>query len=215
MMSITVTAHSGAEGTRNNTVDSVVTACELGADIAEVDINCLTDGTPVLSHNSVGDGTGATRLKELFSAVYERDIKLNLDIKDTAGFEGIKALADEYGMTDRILLTGLTSDFDKAASVLPGVEYYYNLHMKDVFADTLLIARAALDAGCVGINADYKVIRPESVKVFHDAGLSVSVWTVDYVHDMKRLLDMGVDNITTHRIRKLRSIIEKRDNRDE
>ena len=38
----------------------------------------------------------------------------------------------------------------------------------------------------------------ENIEVFHAAGLTVNCWTVDNEEDAKRLVDMGVDYITSN-----------------
>lgn len=45
-----VTAHAGCLGTQKDSIDSVLSAILIGADIAEVDVNCLDDGTAVLKN---------------------------------------------------------------------------------------------------------------------------------------------------------------------
>lgn len=44
-----------------------------------------------------------------------------------------------------------------------------------------------------------RVVSPGFVKLAHDAGLIVQVWTVDAPEDMRRLLDWGVDGIISDR----------------
>jgi glycerophosphoryl diester phosphodiesterase len=44
-----------------------------------------------------------------------------------------------------------------------------------------------------------RVVSPRFVKYAHLAGLKVQVWTVDEEHDMRRLLDWGVDALISNR----------------
>ena len=43
----TVTAHTGCEGERDNTLESIRAGAQAGADIVEIDLHFLSDGTPV------------------------------------------------------------------------------------------------------------------------------------------------------------------------
>ena len=68
------------------------------------------------------------------------------------------------------------------------------------------MARYANDAG--GIEPDYIVVEmakhllgenwlPEYVSKAHDAGMKVNPWTVNEEKDLKHMLELGVDAITT------------------
>ena len=63
--------------------------------------------------------------------------------------------------------------------------------------------------GLAGADYHYNVIykNPEWVKQAHDLGLKVNVWTVDKIEDMKKLIDMGVDFITTNEPELLKDVL--------
>ena len=64
------------------------------------------------------------------------------------------------------------------------------------------IAPSELHAkGINGIDYNYKRFyrHPEWVKEAHDLGMSVNVWTVDDPKDIKAMIDLGVDCITTNK----------------
>lgn len=54
--------------------------------------------------------------------------------------------------------------------------------------------------GINGIDYQYKVLssHPEWVKQAHDLGMSVNAWTVNKEKDIKAMIDLGVDCITTN-----------------
>ena len=63
------------------------------------------------------------------------------------------------------------------------------------------IAPSVLHAeGINGIDYHYSVFykHPEWVKEAHDLGMSVNVWTVDGADDIRKMRDLGVDQITTN-----------------
>ena len=61
----------------------------------------------------------------------------------------------------------------------------------DWLLDTLVKYRLDLDI-------DFRVLTPEYVEQLHANGIKVNVWTVNAPEDAQRLIDMGVDFITTN-----------------
>lgn len=63
--------------------------------------------------------------------------------------------------------------------------------------------------GINGIDYHYKAFyeHPEWVKEAHDLGMSVNVWTVNHESDMKAMIGLGVDCITTNEPLLLRSLL--------
>ena len=66
-----------------------------------------------------------------------------------------------------------------------------------------------------GINGlDYHFIafhkHPDWVKRAHDLGMKVNVWTVDLAPEMRYLIDLGVDVITTNKPLTLRKVIKRK-----
>jgi len=51
MMNLLVIAHTGCNDTLQNTVESVLTGAEWGADLVEIDVRATFDGVPVLWHD--------------------------------------------------------------------------------------------------------------------------------------------------------------------
>ena len=64
------------------------------------------------------------------------------------------------------------------------------------------------NAGAIGINFKYTGATKELVKVFHENGLLVSIWTVNSKWRMKKILSFAPDNITTRHPDKLSGIVK-------
>ena len=77
----------------------------------------------------------------------------------------------------------------------------------DMTAEKLLAELEAMNADGVDASVNEKVFNAEFVKKLHDAGKFVAVWTVDQPGQAKRLIEMGVDSITSNRAAKLRDML--------
>jgi glycerophosphoryl diester phosphodiesterase len=66
--------------------------------------------------------------------------------------------------------------------------------------------------GAAGLDYHYNVIykHPEWVKSAHDLGLKVNVWTVNKRKDIEKMIDLGVDYITTDEPLLVREIINEK-----
>ena len=96
----TITAHAGALDTEANTLDSV-RVCLENADIAEIDLRFLPDGTPVLSHNS--PSADAARLEDAFRLLKQfPDKRMNVDVKATTDMPLVQKLAEEIGVLPQV-----------------------------------------------------------------------------------------------------------------
>lgn len=183
---------------------SVAAGVAAGADICEVDVNLLPDGTPVLAHNNVEADGGLVRLADVFAFVRGSTVRLNLDMKRFEAVGGVSALAAASGLEGRVFLTGIG---EEQAAMLKAsgcpVPYYLN---HDIPPDAEWgprylpdLAALAGELGCVGVNTAYWNVNGRAVEALHAAGLLVSVWTVDDALHMREMLEAGVDNITTNR----------------
>lgn len=206
-----VTGHTGCMGTRSNSLESIVTAVKNGATIVEFDLNYNKDNVPVLSHDApVGD---EVTLDEAFRLLEDYpDIKINVDVKNTAYLEKIYPLAEKHGLAHRIFYTGIfENDVEAVKEKSPEVPYYLNMKVnKKQNADYLnSLVKTIKDCGAVGINFQYKHATKELVETFRENGLFVSVWTVDKTSDMYKVINLAPDNITTRNPDKLKEILMK------
>jgi glycerophosphoryl diester phosphodiesterase len=91
------------------------------------------------------------------------------------------------------------------ARAAPAVAVYYSV---DVVAKLdLLFSVARRDPLPAGISCRHSLLTREVVERLHDEGLAVIAWTVDNEKRAVQLAEMGVDAITTHRVRELRAEI--------
>ena len=223
-------AHRGEPiGFRENTLEAVRAALQLGADVIEVDVRLTGDGVPVLHHDAT------------LSRVWRRDARLtDLTIEQLRHLapqiptlvEAISAL-DGTGVP---LLIDVTSR-SAAAAALDAAEAIGALDHRssgigasqaagarvwfcgDHRALSLVRARGAETTilltwnGRVGppsrpvdalaptfFNPWHRLLRPGQVTRWHDRGILVSAWTVDEPARREQLLDWGVDAIISNRV---------------
>lgn len=213
----TVTAHTGCENSADNSLEAIRLGYVSGADIVEFDLNFNSESVPVLSHDEPKVGTIA--LEEAFRAISEHDkLRVNIDVKKADDLKAVVALAEKYGLSDRIFYTGIEEEkVDAVNAQTPDVKYYLNVDVdkkrKSELEYLISLAEKVESLGAVGINMWYGACSKELVSVFHERGLLVSVWTVNNEFDMLRMLELSPDNITTRLPSKLKELVTNKTNK--
>ena len=104
---ILITAHSGCEGTPDNSIASIQTAIALGADCAEVDIRMDAQGRLWLTHDLTAFFDGLTPLEDAFSLIRDSGIAVNCDLKEYGALLPVLSLADEFGIgPEKLIFSG-------------------------------------------------------------------------------------------------------------
>ncbi|GHE07560.1 glycerophosphoryl diester phosphodiesterase [Streptomyces alanosinicus] len=224
MQTVTAVAHRGDPYRfRENTIDSLRSALDRGADAVEVDVRLTRDGVPVLLHDDT--------LRRLWR--HDRPLAA-LSAEEVRGLTagGVPTLAQALAATgdSRVLLDlcgrvgRRTADRVVDAVRQSGAEdrVYYCAG-----AEAMLAVRAADPAAEIALTwtslapprpALLDAVRPRwlnyrfslvsrdlAARVHHDGRL-LSVWTPDTRRAMTRLLDLGVDSITTNRVAALHTL---------
>ncbi len=208
----TYTAHTGCVKTADNSLEAIEEGAKHGADIVEFDLNFLSDGTPVLSHDAP-KGKVIT-LEEAFKKVSEyENLKANVDVKNVQNLKVVYPLAQKYGIENRIFYTGIHLGFVEAVKKdSPELSYYLNAKVDKPRKQTPEylegLVKTVKDSGAVGINFNKDHATKKLVDTFHENGLEVSIWTVNKKRKMHKILSLGPDNITTRRPDKLKEILE-------
>ncbi|MGW2702614.1 glycerophosphodiester phosphodiesterase [Streptomyces sp. NPDC001340] len=224
MQTVTAVAHRGAPYRfRENTLDSLRSALDLGADAVEIDVRLTRDGVPVLLHDET--------LKRLWE--HDRPLR-SLSADEVRGLtaDGVPTLAEALAATgDSRVMLDLCGRVDRRTvrQVMDVVRQsgarervYYCAH-----AEAMLAVRAADPAAEIALTwttlapprpALLDVVRPRWLNYrfslvdrdlaarVHRDGYLLSVWTPDTRRSMRRLLDLGVDSITTNRVDALHAL---------
>ena len=208
----TYTAHAGCVDTPDDSLESIDAGVKYNAQIVEIDLNFNAANVPVLAHDTPKGGE--VTLDEAFERIskYE-NLKVNVDVKSTDNLQEVVALADKYGITDRIFFTGVTVDFVSAVhEACPDIPHYLNVEVLPAKKQTkeylLSLVQLVKDNGAMGINFNKDSATKELVDIFHENGLLVSIWTADKEKDIYKILTMSPDNITTRRPDRIMKILE-------
>lgn len=210
----TVTAHTGAFDTPENSMESVQAAIENNVQIIEIDIRQRPDKTLVISHDIVVMNNEGTPLADVFALLQQDDCLINLDIKETRTLDPLHDMLVEYNLLSRAFLTGIDQMNVNAVkeSSCADMDYYLNCQPSriKIFTDDYKVKIIDLlkETGAVGINCNYKYACATLSNLLHENGYKLSVWTVNTKFEMKRMLVTQPDNITTKKYGKLMSVID-------
>ncbi|MFB6718126.1 MULTISPECIES: glycerophosphodiester phosphodiesterase [unclassified Streptomyces] len=221
---VTAVAHRGDPyRVRENTLPSIRSALERGADAVEVDVRVTRDGVPVLLHDAT--------LKRLWGHDLRLDGLTHKELDELTG-GGVPTLREALlaAGAHRVMVDLPDSTDDsvrKAVGVVrecgAGERAYYCAG-----ADAMLRVRAADPSAEIALtwttlappravlldavrprwlNYRFGLVDRELTDRLHTDGLLVSVWTVDTRRTMRRLVRQGVDSITTNRVDALRALL--------
>ncbi|SEE57954.1 glycerophosphoryl diester phosphodiesterase [Streptomyces sp. 3213] len=218
MENVTAVGHRGDPyRARENTVDSLRSALEQGADAVEFDVRVTRDGVPVLLHDET--------LQRLWEV--DRPLKsLSVDevrgltdggvptlVEALAATEGSRVMVDLPGAADpraarRIVEVIRECGADDRAYYCAGADSMLAVRAADPSAEIALTwtslappRPAVLEAVRPRwLNYRFTLVDRDLVSRVHRDGYLLSVWTPDTRRSMRRLLDLGVDSITTNRV---------------
>ncbi|MDR9856264.1 glycerophosphodiester phosphodiesterase [Paenibacillus sp. VCA1] len=214
-----IIAHTGCEGTPDNTLESCLAGWDAGADVLEVDVQATKDGVCVLHHDDhpafssctyeelveenplrLEAGKRLVKLEDVLVRFKRTTASFNLDIKnDAAALPAVKLL-ETLDMWEQIYFTGATDRIVKTpfrARVMRNTpESLSELGSAVYEAAAEEICTRAKQAGCAGINADFPSCRDSLVRIAHEYGLRVWIYTLQDVGGLKAFADMGVDAVS-------------------
>ncbi|MEV6330896.1 glycerophosphodiester phosphodiesterase [Streptomyces sp. NPDC051909] len=226
MNPVTVVGHRGDPyRVRENTVPSIVSAFERGADAVEVDVRLTADGVPVLLHDDTLKRLwgfdrplsavplaelreltedGVPTLREALIAAGPHRLMLDLPGGNTASVRTIVDTVRECGAGERVYYcAGGTAMLDVRAAD-PGAEIALTWNSLAPPRPVLLDAVRPR-----WLNYRFGLASRQLVERVHRAGLLVSVWTPDTKRNLRKLIGNGVDSITTNRVDALAAVLRK------
>ncbi|MFH8613513.1 glycerophosphodiester phosphodiesterase [Streptomyces sp. NPDC017979] len=225
MRHVTAVAHRGDPYlVRENTLPSLSSAVARGADAVEIDVRLTADGVPVLLHDAT--------LKRMWR--HDRPVKelTHAELTEvTAG--GVPTLERALALlADRRVMVDLPGATGESVRTVVGTVHECGAAERAYYCAgpaTMLAVRAADPAAEIALTwttsapprpALLDAVRPRTLNFrfglvnkalaerVHRDGLLVSAWTADTRRTMRRLVEAGVDSITTNRIGTLRSVLD-------
>jgi len=218
MQTLTAVAHRGDPYRfRENTLDSLRSALTRGADAVEIDVRLTRDGVPVLLHDET-----LNRLWEVerplgsLSAAEVRGLTeggVPTLVEALAATEGTRVMVDLPGTRD-VRVARRVVDAVREAGAAERVYYCAD-------AQAMLAVRAADASAEIALthtslapirptllaairprwlNYRFSLVDRPLVEHVHRNGHLLSVWTPDTRRSLRKLIELGVDSITTNRI---------------
>ncbi|MFD4758215.1 glycerophosphodiester phosphodiesterase [Streptomyces sp. NPDC058439] len=221
---VTAVAHRGDPyRARENTLPSIRSALERGADAVEIDVRVTRDGVPVLLHDAT--------LKRLWGHDLRLDRLSHEELTELTG-GGVPTLREALlaAGTHRLMID-LPGSTDDSVTRTVGVVHECEAGERAYYcagSEAMLRVRAADSAAEIALtwttlapprpvlldavrprwlNYRFGLVDRELTDRLHRDGLLVSAWTADTKRTMRRLVQQGVDSITTNRVAALRGVL--------
>ena len=207
-----ITAHSGCDGTKDNSTEFIRYALNSEADCMEADVRRNQAGALILSHNKTEEECVA--LQEAFRILKQfPEKKMNCDLKEEGLEVSVYQLAGEYGVRHQLIYSGeidlnLLAEKEKW---YPEVQVYINPEnlQQDFYQwmaeegalkklEELLADVKGYPVSC--INMEYHTYTEETIKLLAKMQVMGSAWTVNERDDIRGLLKKGLFNITTRNL---------------
>ena len=197
----TVTAHSGCMDTPANSLESLTVGLQ-NADIVEADICAFADGELALFHGHQAPDD-AVPLRAAFEVLAQYpDKRMNLDLKVFDRCAALHALAEACGVLEQVFFTGVPKgETERVRRDAPKIPYYLNININPFLKFSVSYAHRLVKTtqrcGAIGMNCNFLNATPLLVNTFRKHGLLVSIWTVRNDCQMKKVLRLAPDNMTT------------------
>ena len=170
---------------------------------------------------------GAHRVPRVEEALEAFDTAvLNIDVTDARAVRPLAEALRRAGAQDRVVVASFDGRRARAVQQLvPGVARSAGMAASAGarLAATLervspelgrrLLRRATHGADALQLPEQagrIRVVTPRLLRLAHDVGMQVHVWTVDEPDDMDRLLDLGVDGLMSDRADLLSAVLRRR-----
>lgn len=223
MRTLTAVGHRGDPyRLRENTLPSIRSAFDHGADAVEIDVRMTRDQVPVLLHDEdlqrlwghdvrledvtapqlreLTDG-GIPTLRDALMATGAGRVMIDLPGATAEAVRTVVGQVRECGARDRTYYCAGPAAMLAVRAADPGAEIALT------WTTLAPPRRVLIDAVAPSyLNYRFGLVGPELVDALHRDGLLVSAWTPDTKRSMRALLRAGVDSITTNRMDALRAV---------
>ncbi len=221
---IVITAHRGAShGAPENTRVAIDLAIKEQADYAEIDVRLTEDGIPVLMHDRALFRTTGV-VKDIDKVSYTELVSYDVGERYAKEFAGehvpcLQDILEEYGRKIRFNIELKEENNRELADAVVTLIEIYELEERCVVTSAFYNQLEYVKRTNAGIKtgyilsrvygeifgydaADFYSIKSDSitehlVKGAHGKGKEIHAWTVNKAYEIKRMQELGVDNIIT------------------
>ncbi|MFE3072812.1 glycerophosphodiester phosphodiesterase [Streptomyces sp. NPDC059247] len=226
MRPVTAVGHRGDPyRVRENTLRSISSAVERGADAVEIDVRLTKDGVPVLLHDDtlerlwghdrrLSDLTraqvaeltrgGVPTLREALLTAGDKRLMLDLPGGDENSVRTIVGTVRECGAGERVYYCAGAVAMLQVRAADPAAEIALTWNSLVPPRPVLLDAVRPR-----WLNYRFGLVSGELTDRLHRDGLLVSAWTADTRRTMRKLIMKGVDSVTTNRVDALTDVLRK------
>ena len=224
MRTVSVVAHRGDPyRVRENTLPSLRSAIERGADAVEIDVRLTRDGVPVLLHDDslkrlwghdrplarlthaeVAEltGGGVPTLRDALLAVGAHRLMIDLPGATEESVRTVVGTVREHGAGERVYYCAGATTMLAVRAADPSAEIAMTWTTSAPPRPALLEAVRPR-----WLNYRFGLLGADLTDRVHKDGMLVSAWTVDTRRSMRRLIGYGVDAITTNRVDVLHAVV--------
>lgn len=219
MKKILITAHSGCEGTPDNSMESILRGIGLGADCVEIDIRMDAQGKMWLTHDEPEQYGHLVPLETALRTIAESGISVNCDLKQEKLLYPVLEAAENAGIPrKRLIFSGSVSieNLLTDSSIVNRARIFLNMQQifeylgekpcgteeEGVCFDRRIEDISALvkKLGVECINPTFKMMPHGRIMSARAHGIGLSLWTVNEEEDQARLMGEDLINMTTRRV---------------
>lgn len=205
MMTSQITAHSGADGTAENSLDFVRYALKIEADALEVDVRRAADGSLALGHDQA---EGTPKLSQAFELLAGHVTMVNCDLKEPGLERDVLALAKQMQIAEQLVFSGTVDPeavgmqaqlYWNIEECIPGLYDRCKCDPEYRLRAAQIACERCAAAGVHTLNIWEQIIDDRFMDILSQNHIGLSVWTVNEGERMSYFLQRGVKNITTRR----------------
>ncbi len=217
---ITVTGHRGCAGLEpENTLRSFRKAVSLGVDLIEFDIRRTKDNYLVVIHDETVDRTTNSKgyvkeytlkdikkldaakgekimtLQEVIDLLKNENPLMTIEIKEPDTLQEVLSVIKRNNLENKVILVSFWHEsMKRAKEIEPKIKTGAIIKARPI--DTISLVRACnADILCM----NYVYVDSRLVHDCHKNNIELNSWTIDKIPDMKRMIELGADNLTSNR----------------
>ncbi len=155
--------------------------------LAQIQAAAMNKGTNISAY----PGLTIPTLKDYLYLCKAYGMKPVLHIKSVKNFANIVALLNEVGIKDQTIITGGLTYMQKFKAIDPTLNIYWLCYFTDANIETAA-------ANGMHMNVDYtQYVTQARIEAAHARGIIVGAYTVNNIKSAKKLLNLGIDFVTT------------------